>query len=91
MFDPGLHLPFTTYRRFVDGKPVVADLAPTLIHHYESEKFRGTDEDLRLAVLDATRPHTDGPTEGHSVVDVHRLPLGPGEVAVYQHDLRRQA
>lgn len=57
MFDPGLHLPFTTYRRFVDGKPVVADLAPTLIHHYESEKFRGTDEDLRLAVLDATTVH----------------------------------
>lgn len=51
-FDPATVIPFNGYRRcFGEDRPVF-DLVPSLIHFYESEKFRNTDEALRLSVLD---------------------------------------
>lgn len=56
MFDPGAALPFFAYRHFEAHEPVGHDLAPTLAHFYESEKFRTSDNDLRRAVLDCSTP-----------------------------------
>lgn len=54
-FDPSAQIPFHTYRRFEeDGSPGPFDLAATLVHHYESEKFRGVSEELRLEALDCS-------------------------------------
>src|SRR5665647_716391 len=54
-FDPEAEIPFHGYRRFfLDESPPIFDLVPSLIHFYESERFRGTDEDLRLAVLECS-------------------------------------
>lgn len=51
LFDPSAEIPFHGYRRFLPDEPPLFDLAPSLIHFYESEKFRGVDEVLRLSVL----------------------------------------
>lgn len=50
-FDPAAQIPFYGYRRFFPNSPPMFDLSPSLIHFYESEKFRGTNEELRLTVL----------------------------------------
>lgn len=54
-------MPFPTYRTlrldvrqgFEGSRP---ELAPTVEHFYQSERFRGTDEALRKAILDANSP-----------------------------------
>ena len=44
--------PFFTYRTFdASGNLVGAQLVPSLLHHYESEKFRGVDDELRQEAL----------------------------------------
>lgn len=54
-------MPFPTYRLMrldvrqgFDG--LRPELAPTVEHFYQSERFRGTDEALRKAILDANSP-----------------------------------
>jgi len=56
MFDPGAALPFFGYRRFGHDGPVGHELAPSLAHFYESEKFRTTNDELRQTVLDCSSP-----------------------------------
>lgn len=48
--DPDLLLPFIGYRR-LEAEHRLHDLAPSLSHFYESEKLRGTNEELRQDVL----------------------------------------
>lgn len=54
MFDPSCICPFPTYRQYdAAGNYIETDVAPSLLHHYESEKFRGVDESMRLHALEA--------------------------------------
>lgn len=53
VFDPSELIPFNGYRNFSQPDEPIFDLIPSLTHFYESEKFRGTAEGLRVAMLDA--------------------------------------
>lgn len=53
VFDPSTPLPFFGYRFFEAEEKPYAELMPSLIHFYESEKFRGTSEELRKAIADS--------------------------------------
>lgn len=55
-FTPDLVLPFHAYRSHGSDAHIVQDLAPSIAHFYESEKFRGVDEMLRQEVLSAPTP-----------------------------------
>lgn len=55
-FSPDLILPFHSYRRLKDQQRPLHDLAPSVTHFYESEKFRGVDELLRQEVLSCPTP-----------------------------------
>lgn len=52
-YSPDAVLPFESYRR-LGSSPMLRDVPATLVHFYESEKFRGVDETLRLEVLDCS-------------------------------------
>jgi len=54
-FSPDLIIPFHGYRRLDLERPL-HDLAPSLTHFYEAEKFRNRDELLRLEVLSCPTP-----------------------------------
>jgi len=56
MFDLGAPLPFLAYRHFEGDQAAGHDLAPTLAHFYESEKFRTSDDRLRRSILDCSTP-----------------------------------
>ena len=52
-YSPDAVLPFESYRR-LDTDLMLRDVPATLLHFYESEKFRGVDEGLRVEVLDCS-------------------------------------
>lgn len=54
-FSPDLILPFQGYRRLDMERPL-HDLAPSLTHFYEAEKFRTRDDLLRQEVLSCPTP-----------------------------------
>lgn len=54
-FSPDLIIPFHGYRRLDLERPL-HDLAPSLTHFYQAEKFRGRDELLRVEILSCPTP-----------------------------------
>jgi predicted NAD-dependent protein-ADP-ribosyltransferase YbiA (DUF1768 family) len=50
-FDPDQIHPFQSYRRLEGEFAHLHDLSPSIAHFYESEKLRGTSEDVRQSVL----------------------------------------
>lgn len=55
VFNPADDAPFFGYRRF-DAEGASFELVASLVHHFESEKFRGVDESLRLEILNCATP-----------------------------------
>lgn len=55
VFNPADVAPFFGYRRF-DDDGASFELIASLVHHFESEKFRGVDEAIRLEILNCATP-----------------------------------
>lgn len=55
VFNPADVAPFFGYRRF-DDDGASFELIASLVHHFESEKFRGVDETIRLEILNCATP-----------------------------------